>query len=83
MMDSTRRFSNGNGNHVMFRPGFQSAVVGLFKDERGLVGDVIVADVGSGTGVLPRLFLGHGKRVIKNLTRKQVLRGTKSPWSRW
>ncbi|HYH86791.1 MAG TPA: class I SAM-dependent methyltransferase [Pyrinomonadaceae bacterium] len=61
--DPTRRFSSRVENYVKYRPGYPSVVVRLLEEECGLNGETIVADVGSGTGILSELFLRNGNRV--------------------
>ena len=61
--DSTQRFSSRVSDYVKYRPGYPSAVVTLLEDECGLGPESVVADVGSGTGLLSELFLRHGNRV--------------------
>ncbi len=63
-MDSTRRFSNRVDDYVKYRPGYPSAVLDLLKAECGLTPASTIADVGSGTGILSRLFLKNGNRVF-------------------
>ncbi len=60
MLDSTQRFSNRVENYVKYRPTYPPAVIELLKDECGLTRDSIIADIGSGTGILSELFLRHG-----------------------
>jgi SAM-dependent methyltransferase len=61
--DPTRRFSNRVEDYVKYRPDYPRAVVGLLEDECGLTRESVVADVGSGTGILSELFLSAGVRV--------------------
>lgn len=61
--DPTRRFSDRVENYVRYRPGYPRAVLELLKEECGLRPVSVVADVGSGTGILSRLFLDGGCRV--------------------
>jgi SAM-dependent methyltransferase len=61
--DATRRFSNRVEDYIKYRPHYPRAVVGLLGDECGLTHDSLVADVGSGTGILSELFLQNGNRV--------------------
>jgi SAM-dependent methyltransferase len=61
--DPTRRFSERAGNYARYRPGYPAAVLDCLRRECGLTPETVVADVGSGTGILTRLFLGHGNRV--------------------
>jgi SAM-dependent methyltransferase len=61
--DPTRRFSNRVEDYIKYRPTYPSALVGLLEDECGLTRDSVVADVGSGTGILSEMFLRNGNRV--------------------
>jgi len=64
MIDSTRRFSSRVENYIKYRPGYPSAILGLLKEKCGLTGRSMVADIGSGTGILTELFLGNGNPVF-------------------
>jgi SAM-dependent methyltransferase len=61
--DPTRRFSTRVENYIRYRPTYPQPVVDLLKDECGLTGESVIADVGSGTGILSELFLRNGNRV--------------------
>ncbi|MDT7808489.1 MAG: hypothetical protein QOJ70_2302 [Acidobacteriota bacterium] len=61
--DSTRRFSSRVEDYVRYRPGYPQALVRLLETECGLTPRSVLADVGSGTGILSELFLRHGNRV--------------------
>lgn len=61
--DPISRFSSRVENYVKYRPGYPHAVVELLREECGLTRASVVADVGSGTGLLSRLFLEQGNRV--------------------
>src|ERR1043165_5125504 len=61
--DPTRRFSSRVENYVKYRPGCPPSVVGLLADECGLTPASVVADVGSGAGILSGLLLRNGNRV--------------------
>jgi SAM-dependent methyltransferase len=61
--DSTKRFSNRVADYVRYRPGYPPGVLNLLRDECGLTPDWAIADVGSGTGILTRLFLENGNIV--------------------
>jgi SAM-dependent methyltransferase len=63
MFDSTKRFTSRVANYVRFRPGYPAGIVELLRDEYGLTADSEVADIGSGTGLLSRLFLDAGLAV--------------------
>lgn len=59
----TRRFSNRVDHYVKYRPGYPTAVLTNLRDEWGLTSTAVVADIGSGTGLLTRLFLDNGNPV--------------------
>ena len=61
--DPTRRFSNRVEDYIKYRPTYPRALVGLLEDECGLTRESVIADVGSGTGILSELFLRNGNRV--------------------
>lgn len=63
MTDSIHRFSSRVENYIKYRPAYPRAVVSLLVAECGLTSDSIIADVGSGTGILSELFLRHGNTV--------------------
>ncbi len=56
----TERFSDRVTNYARFRPDYPRAVVELLRAETNLSASSIIADVGSGTGLLARLFLEEG-----------------------
>jgi ubiquinone/menaquinone biosynthesis C-methylase UbiE len=62
--DPTKRFSNRVENYIKYRPGYPQAVIDLLTDECGLTAGSIIADVGSGTGILSEGFLRNGNRVF-------------------
>lgn len=64
MIDSTLRFSNRVENYVKYRPGYPAAVLTHMQELCSLTPDSIVADIGSGTGILSELFLKNGNRVL-------------------
>jgi SAM-dependent methyltransferase len=63
MFDSTKRFSSRVENYVRFRPGYPPEMGELLRNEYGLTEDSEVGDIGSGTGLLSRLFLDAGLAV--------------------
>lgn len=64
MLDPTRRFSNRVQNYLRYRPRYPSAIIPLLETECGLTRESVIADLGSGTGLLSELFLKNGNRVI-------------------
>jgi SAM-dependent methyltransferase len=61
--DSTERFSNRVDNYVRFRPRYPDQIIEVLERECGLATGSVVADVGSGTGMLAELFLRLGCQV--------------------
>ncbi len=49
---------------MRYRPGYPAEVLDLLRKRCGLTGESEIADVGSGTGALARLFLENGNRVF-------------------
>ena len=62
--DPTARFSDRVDNYVRYRPDYPAAVLEVLRTECGLTPDAIVADIGSGTGVLSRMLLENGNCVF-------------------
>jgi SAM-dependent methyltransferase len=61
--DPTRRFSERAENYARYRPGYPPAVIESLRLECGLTPGSVVADIGSGTGILTALFLANGNPV--------------------
>lgn len=62
--DPTGRFSDRVADYVRARPGYPQAVLEVLARRCEFTRDTVVADVGSGTGLLTRLFLDHGNTVF-------------------
>jgi SAM-dependent methyltransferase len=62
-MDPRERFSSRVENYIKYRPGYPPGVIETLRDECALTPGSIVADIGSGTGLLARLFLDYGCHV--------------------
>lgn len=63
MSNTVERFSNRVENYVKYRPGYPKEVLNLFRDEMNLTKDSVIADIGSGTGISAKIFLGNGNTV--------------------
>lgn len=64
MVESVSRFSNRVENYAKYRPGYPAEVVSLLEKECGLNPGSIIADIGSGTGILSEIFLKNGNKVF-------------------
>ncbi len=74
MKDSVSRFSNRVENYARYRPGYPPAVIDILKADCGLTEAAIIADVGSGTGILSELFLKNGNPLF-GIEPNAVMRG--------
>jgi len=63
MQQSTERFSNRVKNYAKYRPTYPKALLWFLANACGLIPSSTVADIGSGTGLLTRLFLDNGNSV--------------------
>lgn len=63
MKQATERFTETVQDYMKYRPSYPVEVVQLLVNECGLTKDKIIADVGSGTGFLAKLFLDYGNTV--------------------
>lgn len=61
--DATARFSNRVADYVRYRPGYPRAVLEFLAQRCDLSPRSVVADIGSGTGLLSWLFLENGNSV--------------------
>jgi SAM-dependent methyltransferase len=64
MTDSVARFSNRADNYARYRPTYPAAVIDILRSDCELTESCIIADLGSGTGILSELFLKNGNSVI-------------------
>ena len=60
----TERFSNRVENYVKYRPGYPAEIIDFLHRNCGLDARAIVADMGSGTGILAELFLRNGNPIL-------------------
>jgi ubiquinone/menaquinone biosynthesis C-methylase UbiE len=63
MRDVTQRFSTRVENYIKYRPGYPPQVLDTLKERCGLTPASVIADVGSGTGILAEIFLRNGNLV--------------------
>lgn len=64
MLDPTKRFSNRVENYLKYRPTYPPAIIPLLQSKCGLTAELVIADLGSGTGLLTELFLKNGNSVF-------------------
>jgi SAM-dependent methyltransferase len=61
--DAKQRFSTRVADYVRYRPSYPSELLDLLRSECALRSGHVIADTGSGTGLLSELFLKNGNRV--------------------
>ena len=63
-MEPKKRFSSRADNYSKFRPSYPENIISFLQSEEVLNKDSIIADIGSGTGILSELFLKNGNIVF-------------------
>ncbi|SRR5581483_8667561 len=63
VLNATQRFSSRVDNYIRYRPGYPAEILALLKRECALKKESVIADIGSGTGLLSRMFLENGNVV--------------------
>src|ERR1700759_2448181 len=63
-VSSTERFSNRVDDYDKYRPNYPKGVLDVLTREGHLKPTDVIADVGSGTGILTELLLDNGNTVI-------------------
>ncbi len=61
--DSVQRFSNRVDSYAKYRPNYPPEVLRCLQEHMGLTPEMIVADIGAGTGLLTERFLHNGNVV--------------------
>jgi SAM-dependent methyltransferase len=61
--DSVQRFSNRVESYARYRPNYPAEVLRCLQDNMGLTPAMVVADIGSGTGLLTERLLHNGNVV--------------------
>jgi len=64
MTDPKDRFSNRVSDYVKYRPGYPHGVLTLLREVIGLEQHLVIADIGSGTGLSAQLLLDNGNVVF-------------------
>ncbi|CAN5568996.1 class I SAM-dependent methyltransferase [soil metagenome] len=63
-MNSIKRFSDRVENYIKYRPGYPEPVISYLQENININNKMLVADIGSGTGISSELFLKKGFSVI-------------------
>ena len=63
LVDPKKRFSSRVENYIKYRPSYPSEIIYFLKEKKILAVDTVIADIGSGTGILTKLFLDNGNQV--------------------
>jgi ubiquinone/menaquinone biosynthesis C-methylase UbiE len=64
VQDSKKRFSNRADYYAKYRPRYPETILTFMENELGFSPASVVADIGSGTGLLTEIFLRHGNSVF-------------------
>jgi ubiquinone/menaquinone biosynthesis C-methylase UbiE len=64
MLKATQRFSGRVDNYIKYRPSYPQQLLNILIDDCGLTRESIIADVGSGTGILTKFFLENKNTVF-------------------
>ena len=61
--DPKKRFSSRVENYIKYRPSYPRKIIKFLTEKKILNKNIVIADIGSGTGILSDLFLKNGNRV--------------------
>lgn len=73
--NSTTRFSSRVDDYIKYRPHYPVEIIDLLSAKCGLTPESVIADIGSGTGILAKLFLENGNPVIGVEPNKEMREG--------
>jgi SAM-dependent methyltransferase len=62
--DAKQRFSNRAEDYALYRPGYPREILQLLGPGCHFSPELVIADIGSGTGLLGQIFLENGNRVF-------------------
>jgi SAM-dependent methyltransferase len=63
-LDPKKRFSSRVEDYIKYRPSYPQEIIEFLREKRILLENSIIADVGSGTGILSELFLKIGNKIF-------------------
>jgi SAM-dependent methyltransferase len=81
MADPFTRFTTRVENYAKFRPRYPDLIVDLLTTGCGLTQTSVIADVGSGTGILSEMFLRNGNTVFSVEPNLQMRKSAESQLS--
>ena len=61
--DPKKRFSSRVENYIKYRPNYPRKIIAFLTEQKILNKNIVIADIGSGTGILSELFLKNGNKV--------------------
>ncbi len=64
MENALPHFSRRVENYIKYRPRYPQTIIALLQRECHLTTTAVIADIGSGTGLLTEVFLKNGHRVF-------------------
>ncbi len=73
-LEPTRRFSNRVDAYIRYRPRYPEAILPFLADACGYSSATVIADVGSGTGILAEMFLKNGN-LVSGIEPNEAMRG--------
>lgn len=79
MTDSANRFTQTVQDYVKYRPSYPKEVIDILVHDCGLKKNHVIADIGSGTGFLAKLFLDFGNKVY-GIEPNDAMRGAASDY---
>ncbi|HEY2587119.1 MAG TPA: class I SAM-dependent methyltransferase [Tepidisphaeraceae bacterium] len=82
-LPSTQRFSSRVEHYAKYRPGYPAELLSLLEREAGLTPASVVADIGSGTGILSELLLKNGNEVIAIEPNPEMRQAADRLYARW
>ncbi len=76
--NSTTRFSTRVADYIKYRPHYPAEIIDLLAARCGLTPESVIADIGSGTGILTKLFLENGNPVVGVEPNREMREGGES-----
>jgi ubiquinone/menaquinone biosynthesis C-methylase UbiE len=82
-MNPKGRFSDRVDDYVKYRPGYPTEMIEFLTAKIGLRPGLVVADIGSGTGISTQVFLKNGQRVYAVEPNKAMREAAEKALSEW